>query len=151
MKFLIPDEVKRHIQQYLQQGANDESVARAQYLSNAKEISYYELKRILHDMKYLDRKTQLLKYNLWGGEPMERWGWKQLNQERLRVDRRKQEQSAANKSGAIGRKNPYNKEHTRADDKTSDGETLNFVKNSPVKSIMPAKLFEEINKMKKLM
>jgi len=146
----LPDDVIKHLNHYITvYKGNNDGIKRAQNLLTNKKVNYGELKRILHDLEYSDNPE---KFNLYGGEPMKKWGWSILGNERdLILKNKKMSQTSKNITG-LG-KNPFNKKHTK---KQSFFSPPNFFKSNSdvnsVSSILPStKLFEEIKRIKNLM
>lgn len=135
------------------QGKNVFGALRAKTLLNDKKVKYGQLKRIIHDIKTMDKVKDRLRYDLYGGELMERWANQYLQGERDLVSNRKDSRKRADEIGAITgeRKNSHLKSHSKKPDFLPP---INLVKsNSQKTSISPdlsVKLFEEINKIKKL-
>ena len=154
-KFKLPEEIVKKISQHISElnGTHVYGIDRAQKLVNDKMVSYGQLKSIIHDIKNIDKETELTKYNLFGGELMERWANTYLNNERQYVKNLKQMSKVANDVGSIeGRKNPYIKKHTK---KETNKIPVNPLKSnsdkSSISSLTDLKLFEQITKIKKLM
>lgn len=154
-EYLIPDDVKKHLySQMSQQTSDSDGKQRAVNLVSTGKVTYGQLKRILHDMKYIDKVNELTKYNLYGGEPLEKWGTTILNNDRDFVRNQKESRKTANNISALGgeRKNAFITTHKK---KESFLPPMNTIKsNSSKTSISPITsmgLFEEIEKIKKLM
>lgn len=135
-------------------GEHTDGLNRAKRLLQDKTVKYGQLKRIIHDFKNLDKVKERLKYDLYGGEEMERWAMQFLKGERDLISNRKDSrQQADNISAMTGeRKNSHLKKHTK---KPSWLPPTNLIKsNSHKTSVSPLtsfKLFEEIERIKKLM
>ena len=54
------------------QNSNIPGIQRAKTLMNEKKVTYGQLKRIIHDMKTIDKVKNKITYDLYGGEVMER-------------------------------------------------------------------------------
>lgn len=154
-EFIIPDDVKKHLYDQMSSQTSDaEGKQRAINLVSTGKVTYGQLKRILHDMKYMDKVNQVSKYNLYGGAPLEKWGTTILNNERTLLKNNKESRKNANSIGALNgiRKNAFITTHKK---NTSSLPPINTIKsNSSKTSISPITsmgLFEEINKIKKLM
>jgi hypothetical protein len=154
--FTIPQNVLDQINSSLQ-NLNDQhvdGVHRAKKLLSDKKVKYGQLKRIIHDINNMDKKNELVKYNLCGGERMEKWANQHLKNERDLVSNRKDSRKQADEiSGITGeRKNSHLKKHTK---KFSFKIPTNLVKsNSHKSSISPITslgLFEQVERIKKLM
>ena len=154
--FDIPQNVLDQINSSLQNlnGQHVDGVHRAKKLLSDKKVKYGQLKKIIHDINNMDKKIDLVKYNLCGGERMERWAKQHLKGERDLVSNRKDSRKQADEIGGITgeRKNSHLKKHTK---KFSFKIPTNLVKsNSHKTSISPITslgLFEQIERMKKLM
>ena len=154
-EYIIPEDVKKHLySQMSQQTADADGKQRAVNLVSTGKVTYGQLKRILHDMKYIDKIQEISKYNLYGGEPMERWGSTILNNDRDFVRDKKESKKNANSISSLDgeRKNAFLTTHKKKD---SILPPMNTIKsNSSQTSISPITsmgLFEEIEKIKKLM
>jgi hypothetical protein len=142
----IPDNI---IEFLSQQKSGQDGTIRNNNLINSKQVTYGQLKRILHDMKYMDKTRDIVKYNLYGGELMEKWGTTILNNDRGFVKSRKESRKNANDTGIIGRQNGYLSSHTKKDNYTVP---TNIMKsNSEKTSVSSLGLTEEIKRIKKLM
>jgi len=86
---------------------------RAENLLSTKRVSYGQLKRIIHDLKEIDKVNDRTKYDLCGGELMEKWANTFLNGERKMVkDKKMVSHNINNNTGMNGmRKNPFLKKH----------------------------------------
>jgi hypothetical protein len=135
-------------------GEHTDGLNRAKRLLSDKTVKYGQLKRIIHDLKNLDKINDRQKYDLYGGEEMERWALQYLKGERDLISNRKDSrQQADNISAMTGeRENSHLKKHKK---KPSWLPPTNLIKsNSHKTSISPLtsfKLFEEIERIKKLM
>ena len=155
-EYQIPKNVIDHLNLTITQYPNDnDGIMRAQNLINTGKINYGQLKRILHDMKYIDKENDSIKYNLWGGEPMETWASSLLTGERNLVQNNKDISMKANEVGGIDGmvQNPHNKTHEKKKESRS---LLNPMKsNSDKTSVSSISLaggiFEEIERIKQLM
>jgi hypothetical protein len=117
-------------------------------------VTYGQLKRILHDMKYLDKVVEATKYNLYGGQPLEDWGKSILKQYRDTIKNTKESKKIADDISGE-RKNSFNKTHTTSfspkvgvNDVTKGSEKWSGSSQFSAKSM---KLTESINRIKKLM
>jgi hypothetical protein len=66
---------------------------RAKKLLTDKKVTYGQLKRIIHDFQNLDKNTDRIRYDLYGGQLMDNWAKQFLQGERdsyLRFRRRRQ-------------------------------------------------------------
>lgn len=151
----LPENIIQHLQTKLSQCSNETPGRdRATNLLQSKTVNYNQLKRILHDMKYIDRTNESVKYELYGGDLMEKWGTSVLNGDRTQIDNRKNSRKRADDISGINgmRKNSYLSSHSK---KESDVSPVNAIKSNSdktsVSSLSVSGLFEEINKIKKLM
>ncbi len=139
---------------FIKQQPNNSSVDRNKHLIANGIVTYGQLKRILHDMKVMDKKTDPQKYNLYGGQPMEDWGKSILKQNRDTVKNNKESKKIADDLTGE-RKNSFNKTHSTSftpkvnvNDVTKGHEKWSGASTFSAKSM---KLTEEINRIKKLM
>ena len=152
----IPEEVLNKINSTLStiKDPNVIGIDRAKKLINDKKVTYGQLKRIIHDIKNLDKNTEQTRYNLYGGEVMEKWSNTFLDGERQLVRSKKiASHNINNNTGMNGlRKNPFRKEGER---KHSNKMSVDLLKsNSEENSVSSLKqngLFEQIKRIKKLM
>jgi hypothetical protein len=126
---------------------------RAEKLLKDRKVKYGQLKRIIHDISQIDKVRDQIRYNLYGGDMMERWAKTFLQGERDLISNRKDSKMRSdNIAGAGGRKNSHLKSHTK---KFSFKIPVNLVKSNSDKTSVSAltsmKLFEEISRIKKLM
>jgi hypothetical protein len=153
-EFFIPGDILIHIERSLSNNHDGiEGGNRATELIQNKKVTYGQLKRLLHDMKMMDKEKESIRYNLYGGEPMEKWGWMTLNGERGQLlNKKKATQTSHNITGKLGLKNPFNKTHKKKD---TFNIPLNPLKSNSdktsVSKLITGSLFEEINRIKKLM
>lgn len=150
--FKLPDDIKSHLKyQVVSYRGDDEGIKRAHNLLKDGTVTYMQLKRILHDLKNIDKNKDINRYNLYGGELMERWGNNILNSERNLIKTRKQSRKRSDNIAAITgeRSNAFLSSHTKKDSFLTPTNALksNSNKNSssPLKL---GKLFEEILKNK---
>jgi len=139
--------------EFLKQQPNVSSIDRNKNLLATGKVSYGQLERILHDMKYMDKKVEITRYNLYGGQPMEDWGKSIIKQLRDTIKNTKaSKKSSDDMSGE--RKNAYNKSHTKKDS-FNPSTKFNMIKanseKSSTSSFAPPTLFEQIKRIKKLM
>lgn len=153
----VPNDVLEKISSVLST-VKDESthgVQRAKTLCSQKKVTYGQLKRIIHDIETMDKEADKLRYELYGGELMEKWAKTFLNGERQLVrNKKKSTQNINNLTGMHGmRKNPYLSKHKKSEDKGNG--YANFLKsNSDETSVSPITstgIFEEVERIKKLM
>jgi hypothetical protein len=130
-----------------------DGIDRAKKLLNDKTVNYGQLKRIIHDMKNMDKETESLRYNLCGGDLMEKWSNQFLTGERNQVKNNKEMTRISTEIGGVDRKNPYLKSHEKKKFKMFDASSINK-KNSDKTSVSPiissVGIFEEIERIKSL-
>jgi hypothetical protein len=135
-------------------GIHVQGIQRAKRLITDKKVKYGQLKRIIHDLQNMDIGAERQKYDLAGGDLMKNWGMKFLDGERdLILSRKEGRKNADSMSAMTGeRKNSFLKKHSKKPDFLPP---LNMMKSNShktsVSSLGIGKLFEEINKIKKLM
>lgn len=136
------------------QGKNVRGIQRAKKLLSDKKVKYGQLKRIIHDLQNIDKINDKVKYELAGGDLMDKWGKPFLDGERDLISSRKDSRKRADDIGGLTgeRKNTHIKKHTKKPDFLPP---LNMIKSnshkSSVSSLKLGKLFEdEIKKIKKL-
>lgn len=135
-------------------GQHVDGVNRAKKLLSDKKVTYGQLKRIIHDIKGMDKTKDIVKYNLCGGDRMERWSKQHLKNERDLIsngkESRKQADSITSMTGE--RKNSYKKTHKK---KSVFKFPTNLIKSNShknsISSLTDLKLFEQIERIKKLM
>ncbi len=151
-EYNLPTDIIKHLNSQLHISSNDtEGVNRAKNLIQSGKVNYGQLKRILHDLKSTDRLKDSQRFNLYGGDLMEKWGWSVLGQDRDQITNRKEGRKNADEMGGITgeRKNSFIKKHSKKPDFLPN---INFVKNNSFKSpISSVGLFEEIERIKNLM
>jgi hypothetical protein len=135
-------------------GEHARGIDRAKKILIDKKVKYGQLKSIIHDLKTMDKSNDRLKYDLCGGELMEKWANQHLQGERDLVsnikDGRKQADDISSLTGE--RKNSHLKKHTK---KASWLPPTNLIKSNShknsISSIKLTGLFEEVERIKKLM
>lgn len=134
-------------------GQNVRGIQRAKKILQDKTVKYGQLKRIIHDIQNIDKIKDKLKYDLCGGDLMERWSKQHLQGERDLVSNRKDSRKNADDISSMTgeRKNSHLKKHTK---NFNFKIPTNLIKsNSDKSSISPITslgLFEEVDKIKKL-
>lgn len=134
-------------------GEHRDGVNRAKKLLIDRKVKYGQLKRIIHDIQNTDKINDRLKYDLCGGDLMEKWAKQFLDGERDLISGRKDSKKNADSMGAITgeRKNSHLKKHTKKPDFLPP---INIMKsNSHKTSITPITslgLFEQVEKIKRL-
>lgn len=153
--FDIPQDILNKINHTVTglEGGHANGLQRAKRLLADRKVKYGQLKRIIHDFQNLDKIKDKLKYDLYGGELMEKWAKQYLTGERDLISNRKDSKKRADEIGAITgeRKNSHLKSHSKKPDFLP---ALNMVKSNSHKSsitpIVSLGLFEQIEKIKKL-
>ena len=147
-------DIPQNILEFLRQQKNVEGINRNKNLLETGKVTYGQLERILHDMKTIDKKNDVVRYNLYGGKLLEDWGKTILKNERDLIRNRKASKKLANDIGG-DRKNPFLTTHSKRD---SFLPPTNLIKAnselSSVSSFSPVKvssIFEEVKRIKKLM
>ena len=64
---------------------NVHGIKRAKNILNSKKVTYGQLKKIIHELGKIDKVNDKLRYDLYGGELMEKWASPFLNGERSLV------------------------------------------------------------------
>jgi hypothetical protein len=133
-------------------GKHVHGLNRAKKILNEKKVKYGQLKRIIHDIKNIDKINDKLRYDLYGGDLMEKWSKQFLDGERDMVSNAKDSKMRAdNIAGAGGRKNTHLKKHTKKPDWLPP---VNLIKSnshkSSISSLNDFKLFEELERIKNL-
>jgi nitrous oxide reductase len=135
-------------------GEHFHGLNRAKKLLSDRKVKYGQLKRIIHDLKNIDKINDRVRYDLCGGELMEKWSEQHLKGERDLVSNKKDGRKQADEIGGIDgeRKNSHLKSHSK---KASWLPPTNLIKsNSHKNSISSVKLtglFEQVERIKKLM
>jgi type III secretory pathway component EscV len=150
--FKIPQDILIKINQTINglNGQNIKGIQRSKKLLEDKTVKYNQLKKIIYDIRNMDKIKDKLRFNLCGGELMEKWALTFLNNERdLIKSNKKSKKESDETSGLTGqRKNSYLSSHTK---RFNFKIPLNLMKsNSNKTSISSLKLFEELEKIKKL-
>jgi hypothetical protein len=147
--FTVPENVLAKIR-HTMSGLGDQSVVgkdRAQNILSQKTVTYGQLKRIIHDLKSMDKVNERVRYDLYGGDLMEKWANTFLNGERDLIRDKKDASANINNNTGVERKNPFLKKHT----KKPQGINLGIKSNSEKSVVSPLtslKLFEEIKRFK---
>ena len=135
-------------------GQHFHGLNRAQKLLNDKQVKYGQLKKIIPDFQNVDKVNDRIRYDLYGGELMERWAKQFLQGERDLISNKKDSRKRADDIGGITgeRKNSHLKSHSKKPDWLPP---TNLVKSNShktsVSSLKMGKLFEEVERIKKLM
>ncbi len=153
--FDLPDNIHNRIKSIYSGLAdkNTRGIERAKKLITDKKVKYGQLKKIIHDMENMDKVKDNTKYQLAGGDLMLNWAKQHLQGERDLVSNKKDSRKRADEIGGITgeRKNSHLKTHKKSDSLLIPTNLLksNSNKNS-ISSLTSLKLFEEVEKIKKL-
>lgn len=153
--FDIPQDILNKINHTVNglNGDHVQGLNRAKRLLADKKVKYGQLKRIIHDFKTMDKVKDRLRYDLYGGELMEVWAMKFLKGERDLLKGGKESKKRADDISSMTgeRKNSYNSTHTKHFSFTVPTNLIKSNSNkTSVSPLMSLKLFEEIEKIKKL-
>lgn len=97
----------QNIIDFLRQQKDVEGITRNKHLIDTGSVTYGQLKRILHDMKKVNKNTDIVRYNLYGGDLMRNWGMTTLTNERnLIKDRESATRIANDIAGLTGERKP---------------------------------------------
>lgn len=135
-------------------GEQSRGIDRAKKILNDKKVKYGQLKSIIHDLKTIDKVKDKLKYDLCGGELMEKWANQHLQGERDLVSNIKDGRKRADDISAMTgeRKNSHLKKHTK---KAGWLPPTNLIKSNShknsISSLKLGSLFEEVERIKNLM
>jgi hypothetical protein len=144
-------DIRPDILEFIRQQPVNPNIDRNKNLLETGKVTYGQLERILHDMKYMDKKNNIAVYNLYGGKLMEEWGKMILKNERDLINNRKAGKKNTD-SLSDQRKGAYKSSHTQKS--TGFLPPTNLIKanseKSSTSSFAPPTLFEQINRMKKL-
>ncbi len=152
--FKLPDNIFDYIHKVFT-SLEDKSVdgtQRAKNLLRTRNLSYAQIKRIIHDLESGD--LSLIQYNLAGGDLMLKWAKSFLNGERTQIKNNKLSRKKADNIAQIDdiRKNPFLSKHTK---KTNYSIPRNMMKsNSDKTSVTPISslgVFEEVKRIKDLL
>ena len=104
-------EVPQNVLEFLRKQPNIEGLKRNDNILETGTVTYQQLKRILHDLKTMNRILEPQKFNYYGGDLMLSWGISKLQGERgLIHDREESERIANDIAGLTGeRSNPSHK------------------------------------------
>ncbi len=147
----ILDKINHHVTGL--NGQHVHGLNRAQKLLNDKTVKYGQLKRIIHDLQSIDKVNDVQRYELAGGKEMEDWAKQFLQGERDLISNKKDsKQIAQNIAGTGEEKNSHIKKHSKKPDFLPPTNMVksNSHKNS-ISAVSSMKLFEEVDKIKKLM
>jgi hypothetical protein len=153
--FNIPQNILHKISQTVMHlnGEYVDGKDRAEKLLKDGTVKYGQLKKIIHELTYMDKVKDKLKYELAGGDLMKEWSRTYLQGERDMVSNNQDSRKRADEIGAISgeRSNSHLKTHSK---KSSTFPSLNMMKSNSHKNtispIVSLGLFEQIEKFKKL-
>ena len=144
-------DIRPDILEFIKQQPVNPNIDRNKNLLETGKVTYGQLKRILHDMKTMDKTKNATVYNLYGGKLMEEWGKMILKNDRDLISNRKEGKKNVD-SLSDQRKGAYKSSHSK------NGSFLpptNLIKanseKSSTSSFAPPTLFEQISRIKKLM
>ena len=108
-------DLPKNVLDFLKQQKDIPELDRNEHLLNTGQVTYGQLKRILHDLKRINKNANLAQYNFYGGDLMKNWGMMTLTNERNLINDREAATRIANDiSGLSGeRKNASIKRHTK--------------------------------------
>lgn len=135
-------------------GEHFHGLNRAKKLLSDKKVKYGQLKRIIHDLQNIDKVNDKVRYDLYGGDLMQKWAEQHLKGERDLVSNKKDGRKQADEIGGIDgeRKNSHLKSHSK---KASWLPPTNLIKSNShknsISSIKLTGLFEQVERIKKLM
>lgn len=99
--------IPQNIIDFLKQQKDVEGITRNKHLIETGSVTYGQLKRILHDMKKINKNTDIVRYNLYGGDLMRNWGITTLTNERNLIKNRESATRIANDiAGLTGERTP---------------------------------------------
>ncbi len=128
-------------------GKNTHGIQRAKTLLLDKKVKYGQLKRIIHDIQNMDKVNERMKYDLCGGDLMEKWAKQFLDNERDFISNKKDSRKNANEmSGLSGeRKNGHIRTHNKDFNFRIPTNLIKSKGKSTISPITSIGLFEEIN------
>lgn len=154
-------EIPQIVLNFLKQQPEIEGLKRNKNLLETGTVTYGQLKRILHDLKKINKMAELKKYNYYGGDLMLNWGLNKLKTERDLINNREDATRIANDIAGLSgdRKNSSIKRHSKntlspkisVNDVVKPKSNSEKFTNSSMFSAKSLKLFEQIKRIKKLM
>jgi len=148
--FKLPDNILTFLKSQFKNKPDDvDGTKRNQELINTGYVTYHQIKHIIRDLKNIDKNKDIGRYNMYGGELMQKWAETTLNNERDFIkDNKYAKKQSDNISAITGeRKNAFLKTHSK---KSSMLPPINQIKSNSnknsVSSLKLGKLFEEILK-----
>lgn len=159
--FKIPKNVLDKISDEMSnlKGRDVVGIDRATNLLNDKTVTYGQLKRIIHDLNTMDKLKNKQQYELAGGDLMMIWSNNFLKGERDLIKGRKDSKKQADEITSMTgeRSNTHLKKHKKNPNfniGTGGTSSMNFMKSNSHKNVATSlsdlKLFEEVEKIKKL-
>lgn len=153
--YIVPDNIIQKINNVLKSIGDKwiDGKQRALNLVNNKKVTYTQLKRIIHDLKNIDKLNDKTRYELYGGDLMDSWSKNYLNNQRKLVKTKKETSKSINNTVGLNgiRKNNYLKKH---DKKDSTKVPTNIMKSNSektsVSNLSMSNIFEEINRIKEI-
>jgi hypothetical protein len=152
--FEIPDELIEVLQAaYDKWGAKvhgskssaTEGLKRCERLLKERQLTYYQIKRMIHDMEHINRYQDPIAYALNGGIDMYKWAVRVLDKARRDVDAQKNSRMNANNIGGLNglRKNAYLSKHEK------NGEPLDgIIFGTGDKGSLTPMISEAVNRIK---
>lgn len=125
-----------------------EGKKRCERLIEERKLTYQQIKRMIHDMKYINRELDPVAWELNGGQKMFSWAVQALNNARREVAGHKESRARADEIGGIEgmRKNAYNQTHEK------DGlQNILFGQNSDNNRKLTPMISEQIERIKQIM
>ena len=126
---------------------------RALNLVNKKTVTYTQLKKIIHELKNIDKVKDNVKYELCGGDLMLNWSKTFLNNQRNQIKNKKKSTQKINNNVGLSdmRKNSFLKTHTK---KETNKIPTNMMKSNSEKTSVSGlnvkNIFEEIKRFKEI-
>ena len=146
--YKLPEDIITHLKYQVKQNKPDtDGMLRANNLLNDGSVTFGQLRRIMHDINKIDKTKDIVRYNLYGGDLMSRWGNNIINNEQDAIKRNKTSRKRSDDITSITgeRKNAFLKKHTK---KQSFIPPTNIIKSNSMKNSISdlklGKLFEEI-------
>lgn len=154
-------DIRPDVLEFLRQQKPIEGLKRNKNLLEKGQVTYGQLKRILHDLKKMNKFKELDRYNYYGGDLMKNWGMMILSNERGLINNREEATRIANDIAGLSgdRQNPTLKKHRKntlspkisVNDVVKPKSNSEKFTNSSMFSAKSMKLFEQIKRIKKLM
>jgi hypothetical protein len=153
--YIVPNNIIQKINNALKSIGDQwvDGKQRALNLVNTKKVTYAQLKRIIHDLKNIDKVNDKTRYELYGGDLMDNWSKTFLNNQRSLVKTKKETTKSINNTVGLNgvRKNSYLKKHNKKD---STKIPTNIMKSNSEKTSVSdlnmTNIFEEIKRIKEI-